>query len=71
VPESFFDLGQPDLAGQTQVFTFVTVAVLAYRELGHRRDSLPAGIAGPDTVLLHLPMVARREMRWIASEVLD
>jgi hypothetical protein len=54
VPESLFDLGQPDLAGETQVF-----AILTRGELGHRRDSLAAGIAGPDSVSLHVAMVAR------------
>ncbi|MBZ5633243.1 MAG: hypothetical protein LAO55_08945 [Acidobacteriia bacterium] len=54
VPESLFDLGQPDLAGETQVF-----AILTRGELGHGRDSLAAGIAGPDSVSLHMAMVAR------------
>jgi len=59
VPESFFDLSEPDLAGQAQIFAIR--AVLARRELGHRRDSLAAGIAGPDSISLHTPMVARPE----------
>jgi hypothetical protein len=28
VPQSFFDLGKPDLAGEAQVFSNVTLAVL-------------------------------------------
>jgi len=55
VPQSFFDLGEPDLAGETEVF-----AVLTRRELGHRRDFLAAGVAGPNAVSLHMAMVARR-----------
>ncbi len=53
VPKSFFDLGEPDLAGQAQVF-----AVLPCRELGHGRDSLAAGVTGPDSVTLHTAMVS-------------
>ena len=58
VPESLLDLGKADLAGEAQVFI-----VLACRELRHRWDSLPAGIARPNAVSLHIPMVARRETR--------
>ncbi len=55
VPESLLDLSEANLARETQVFV-----ILARRQLGHRGDSLPAGIASPDSVLLHMPMVARR-----------
>jgi hypothetical protein len=54
VPESLFDLGEPDLAGEAEV-----LAVLTDSKFGHRRDSLAAGIAGPYAVSLHIAMVAR------------
>ena len=54
MPESLFDLGEPDLASQAQV-----LAVLTRGQLGHGRNSLAAGIAGPDSVSLHMAMVAR------------
>jgi hypothetical protein len=63
VPESFFDLGKANLTGEAQIPAPGTVAGpfrCAYRELGHGRNSLAAGIASPNTVLLHAVMVARR-----------
>jgi hypothetical protein len=61
VAKSLFDLRDSDLTGQAQIFA--VRAFLACRELGHRRDSLPAGIACPNAIALHIPMVARRETR--------
>ena len=58
MPESFFDLGKANLTGEAQIPALGTV--LACRELGHGRNSLAAGIASPNTVLLHAVMVARR-----------
>jgi len=55
MPESLLDLGEPNLAGQAQVF-----AVLMGRELGRGRNFLAAGIASPHAVSLHTAMVARR-----------
>jgi|HubBroStandDraft_6_1064221.scaffolds.fasta_scaffold147571_2 hypothetical protein len=55
VPEPLLDLGEPDLASEAQVFTILTRG-----KLGHRRNSLAAGVAGPNTVSLHTAMVARR-----------
>jgi hypothetical protein len=57
VPESFFDLGKANLAGETKIFALR--AFPACREFGHRRDPLTAGIAGPDSISLHMAMVAR------------
>ena len=67
--ESFFDLGEPDLTGQAQIFT--VRAVLACRELGHGRNSLPAGVAGPNAVSLHTTMVTRSGGPSKNREVLD
>ena len=53
MPESLFDLGKPDLAGEAQVLIALTC-----RELGHRRDSLSTGIAGSNAISFHNPMVA-------------
>jgi hypothetical protein len=58
VPEALFDLGEADLAGQAQVF----VAVPG-REFRHRRNSLTAGIAGPNAISLHTPMVTYGKTR--------
>ncbi|MCU1338007.1 MAG: hypothetical protein JWO19_3588 [Bryobacterales bacterium] len=54
MPESFFDLGEADLAGEAKV-----LAVLKNGELGHGWDGLAAGVAGPNAVSLHTAMVAR------------
>jgi len=56
MPKSFFDLGQPYLAGEAQILA--VRAVLACREFGHRRDSLSAGIAGSNAISFHNAMVA-------------
>jgi hypothetical protein len=54
VAKSLFDLRDSDLTGQAQIFA--VRAFLACREL-------PAGIACPNAIALHIPMVARRETR--------
>jgi hypothetical protein len=61
VPEAFFDLGKADLAGKAQILA--VRALLACRELGHGRDSLAAGVTGPDAVSLHTVMVAYGKLR--------
>ena len=56
MPESFFDLREPDLTGKAQILA--VGAVLACREFGHGRDSLSAGIAGSNAISFHNAMVA-------------
>src|SRR6185295_11290863 len=53
VTESLFNLGEPDLAGQTEI-----LAVFPGRQLGHGRDSLAAGVTGSNAVPFHNAMVA-------------
>lgn len=56
VPEPFFDLGKANLTGEAQIPALGTVAGrfrCACRELGHGRNSLTAGVTGPNAVSLH------------------
>ena len=66
VPIHLFGLREPDLASETAVF-----ALIARREFGRRRNPLAAGIAGPNPILFHTAMVARRGScsRWPCIEI--